>query len=415
MLAYCLIFVASAFATFAQSPPVVPTQPFTPTPIRLTLDDLPEPYATSSASKPAIVVAVPSNATLLVPDVNFRVTIYRSGLRTPRQMIYTPTDDILVTENYGGSISILTGDTTSVFADASNGIARAFGMVFVPGWFYVANAGDLRRFRYQTGDRRIMGTGQVLLTYQSTYHWTRSLILSPSGDRLFVTVGSGSNVDIEYPSRASVQIANLDGTGNATYAWGLRNPVGIDFHPKSGELYVAVQERDELGDDLVPDYFTRIQKDEFYGWPFAYLTPKNVDPRRRFANGSSERPDLVEITRTPDVLLQAHSAVLDMQFYRGTQFPSRYQNGAFIACHGSWNRNAGTGYKLVFIPFNDSNRPQGYYEEFLKGFLLDPQGPTTFGRPVGLLEMKDGSLLFSEDGNGRIYRIEYGKSTVSSK
>ncbi|CAM4838384.1 unnamed protein product [Rotaria magnacalcarata] len=415
MLAYCLIFVASAFATFAQSPPVVPTQPFTPTPIRLTLDDLPEPYATSSASKPAIVVAVPSNATLLVPDVNFRVTIYRSGLRTPRQMIYTPSDDILVVENSGGLISILTDTTTSVFADASNGIARAFGIAFVPGWFYVANAGDLRRFRYQTGDRRIMGTGQVLLTYQSTYHWTRSLILSPSGDRLFVTVGSGSNVDIEYPSRASVQIANLDGTGNATYAWGLRNPVGIDFHPKSGELYVAVQERDELGDDLVPDYFTRIQKDEFYGWPFAYLTPKNVDPRRRFANGSSERPDLVEITRTPDVLLQAHSAVLDMQFYRGTQFPSRYQNGAFIACHGSWNRNAGTGYKLVFIPFNDSNRPQGYYEEFLKGFLLDPQGPTTFGRPVGLLEMKDGSLLFSEDGNGRIYRIEYGKSTVSSK
>ncbi|CAF2092295.1 unnamed protein product [Rotaria magnacalcarata] len=415
MLAYCLIFVASTFATLAQNPPVVPTQTFTPTPIRLTLDDLPEPYATSSSSKPAIVVAVPSNATLLVPDVNFRVTIYRSGLRTPRQMIYTPTDDILVTENYGGSISILTGDTTSVFADASNGIARAFGMAFVPGWFYVANAGDLRRFRYQTGDRRIMGTGQVLLTYQSTYHWTRSLILSPSGDRLFVTVGSGSNVDIEYPSRASVQIANLDGTGNATFAWGLRNPVGIDFHPKSGELYVAVQERDELGDDLVPDYFTKIQKDEFYGWPFAYLTPKNVDPRRRFANGSSERPDLVEITRTPNVLLQAHSAVLDMQFYRGTQFPSRYQNGAFIACHGSWNRNAGTGYKLVFIPFNDSNRPQGYYEEFLKGFLLDPQGPTTFGRPVGLLEMKDGSLLFSEDGNGRIYRIEYGKSTVSSK
>ncbi|CAF1546269.1 unnamed protein product [Rotaria magnacalcarata] len=413
MLAYCLIFVASTFATLAQNPPVVPTQTFTPTPIRLTLDDLPEPYATSSSSKPAIVVAVPSNATLLVPDVNFRVTIYRSGLRTPRQMIYTPSDDILVVENSGGLISILTDTTTSVFADASNGIARAFGIAFVPGWFYVANAGDLRRFRYQTGDRRIMGTGQVLLTYPSTGHWTRSLIVSPNGNQLYVSVGSGSNVNIEYPSRASVQIANLDGTGNATFASGLRNPVGIDFHPKSGELYVAVQERDELGDDLVPDYFTRIQKDEFYGWPFAYLTPKNVDPRRRFANGSSERPDLVEITRTPDVLLQAHSAVLDMQFYRGTQFPSRYQNGAFIACHGSWNRNAGTGYKLVFIPFNDSNRPQGYYEEFLKGFLLDPQGPRTYGRPVGILEMKDGSLLCSEDGNGRIYRIEYVKSSVN--
>ncbi|CAF1205131.1 unnamed protein product [Rotaria magnacalcarata] len=413
MLAYCLIFVASTFATLAQNPPVVPTQTFTPTPIRLTLDDLPEPYATSSSSKPAIVVAVPSNATLLVPDVNFRVTIYRSGLRTPRQMIYTPSDDILVVENSGGLISILTDTTTSVFADASNGIARAFGIAFVPGWFYVANAGDLRRFRYQTGDRRIMGTGQVLLTYPSTGHWTRSLIVSPNGNQLYVSVGSGSNVNIEYPSRASVQIANLDGTGNATFASGLRNPVGIDFHPKSGELYVAVQERDALGDDLVPDYFTRIQKDEFYGWPFAYLTPKNLDPRRRFANGSSERPDLVQQTRTPDVLFQAHSAVLGIQFYRGTQFPSHYQNGAFAAFHGSWNRNAGTGYKLVFIPFNDSNRPQGYYEEFLKGFLLDPQGPRTYGRPVGILEMKDGSLLCSEDGNGRIYRIEYVKSSVN--
>ncbi|CAF1922990.1 unnamed protein product [Rotaria magnacalcarata] len=413
MLAYCLILVASTFATLAQNPPVVPTQTFTPTPIRLTLDDLPEPYATSSSSKPAIVVAVPSNATLLVPDVNFRVTIYRSGLRTPRQMIYTPSDDILVVENSGGLISILTDTTTSVFADASNGIARAFGIAFVPGWFYVANAGDLRRFRYQTGDRRIMGTGQVLLTYPSTGHWTRSLIVSPNGNQLYVSVGSGSNVNIEYPSRASVQIANLDGTGNATFASGLRNPVGIDFHPKSGELYVAVQERDALGDDLVPDYFTRIQKDEFYGWPFAYLTPKNLDPRRRFANGSSERPDLVQQTRTPDVLFQAHSAVLGIQFYRGTQFPSHYQNGAFAAFHGSWNRNAGTGYKLVFIPFNDSNRPQGYYEEFLKGFLLDPQGPRTYGRPVGILEMKDGSLLCSEDGNGRIYRIEYVKSSVN--
>jgi len=142
----------------------------------------------------------------------------------------------------------------------------------------------------------------------------------------------------------------------------------------------------------------------------AYLSPKNVDPRRRFPNGTSERPDLVEITRTPDVLFQAHSAVLGMQFYRGNQFPSHYQNGAFAAFHGSWNRHAGTGYKLVFIPFGDDNRPQGYYEEFLKGFLIDPKGPTTYGRPVGILEMKDGSLLFSEDGNGRLYRIEYVKS-----
>lgn len=136
------------------------------------------------------------------------------------------------------------------------------------GWFYVANAGDLRRYPYKKGDRQLRGTGEILLTYESSHHWTRSLIISPDGDRLFVTVGSGSNVDIEYPSRASVQVAKLDGSNNETFAWGLRNPVGIDFHPKTGDLYVAVQERDEIGDDLVPDYFTRIQKDEFYGWPF---------------------------------------------------------------------------------------------------------------------------------------------------
>ncbi|CAF1169394.1 unnamed protein product [Rotaria sordida] len=412
MLIYFILFITATQLALARDAPIVPIQPFTPEPIHITLDDLPPPYKTSSAEKPAIVVGVPSNATLLVPDVNFRVTIYRDGMQAPRKMIYTPTGDILVTEMHGNRISILTGDDTSVFADGSNGIYQAFGMAFVKNWFYAANAGDLRRYSYQIGDRKLNGTGQILMTYGSTHHWTRNLILSPSGDRLFVTVGSGSNVDIEYPSRASVQVADLDGTHNQTFAWGLRNPVGIDFHPKTGDLYVAVQERDELGDDLVPDHFTRIQNDEFYGWPFAYLSPKNVDPRRRFPNGSSERPDLVERTRTPDVLFQAHSAVMDMHFYRGNQFPSYYQNGAFAAFHGSWNRDAGTGYKLGFIPFNNDNRPEGYYEEFLKGFLIDPQGPTTFGRPVGLLEMKDGSLLFSEDGNGRLYRIEYVKDTI---
>jgi glucose/arabinose dehydrogenase len=142
------------------------------------------------------------------------------------------------------------------------------------------------------------------------------------------------------------------------------------------------------------------------------MSPKNVDPRRRFPNGTSQRPDLVARTLTPDVMFESHSAVLGMQFYRGTQFPTHYQNGAFAAFHGSWNRHAGTGYKYVFIPFGDDNRPKGYYEEFLKGFLIDPQGPRTWGRPVGVLEMKDGSLLFSEDGHGRIYRVEYVNSRV---
>jgi glucose/arabinose dehydrogenase len=264
------------------------------------------------------------------------------------------------------------------------------------------------------------------MSYPSTGHWTRSLIVSPDQTHLYVTVGSASNVDVEYPPRAAALIAEIDGSNQETFASGLRNAVGIDFHPKTGDLYVAVQERDAIGDDLVPDFFTRIQKDEFYGWPFgntlivkmefifrfllAYLSSENVDPRRRFPNGTSERPDLVASTLTPDVLFESHSAVLGMQFYRGTQFPSQYQNGAFAAFHGSWNRHTGTGYKIVFIPFGDDNRPKGYYEEFVKGFLIDPQGPTTWGRPVGILEMKDGSLLVSDDGRGRLYRIEYVNS-----
>jgi len=148
----------------------------------------------------------------------------------------------------------------------------------------------------------------------------------------------------------------------------------------------------------------------------AYLSSKNIDPRRRFSNGSSERPDLVKRTRTPDVLFQAHTAVLGMQFYRGKQFPNHYQNGAFAAFRGSWNRHNGVGYSIVFIPFGTDNRPKGYYEEFLKGFMTDPKGPKTFGRPVGILEMKDGSLLISEDGNGRLYRIEYlGKQSKTKR
>ncbi|CAF1169831.1 unnamed protein product [Adineta ricciae] len=390
---------------------VFPTKLFIPKPIRIFVADLPAPYHTDSIQKPPIVVSIPENATFYLPDSKFRVSVYCDHMESPRKMIYTPKGDILVTEMRGNQILILThnGTRKSVFADQSNGISQAFGMIFVKGWFYVANAGSLRRYPYRFNDKRLYGTGEILMTYESSYHWTRNLIVSPNQDHLYITIGSGSNVDIEYPPRASIQITNLDGSDNQTLAWGLRNPVGIDFHPKTADLYVTVQERDHLGDDLVPDYFTRVQKDDFYGWPFAYLSSKNIDPHRRFLNGSSERPDLVARTRTPDVLFQAHSSVLDMKFYRGKQFPKYYQNGAFAAFHGSWNRDIGVGFNLVFIPFGNDNRPKGHYEEFLRGFMVDSKGPKTFGRPVGLLEMQDGSLLFSEDGHGRLYRIEYLK------
>jgi glucose/arabinose dehydrogenase len=255
----------------------MPVLPFPPEPIRITLADLPAPYSTSSASKPVIVVLIPSNATLFVPDLKFHVSIYRDAMEKPRKMIYNPTGDTLVTEMHGNRISILIGDQTAVFADQSNGISEAFGMAVVEVSHMDSqitnsdsNSGLVLccQFRRTSSISVHDGRSKALGNRRSSVHLRQHLPLDTQFDSLFLTVGSGSNVDIEYPSRASVQVLDLDGSHNQTFAWGLRNPVGIDFHPKTGDLYVSVQERDEIGDDLVPDYFTRIQQGEFFEWPF---------------------------------------------------------------------------------------------------------------------------------------------------
>ncbi|CAF4613708.1 unnamed protein product [Rotaria sp. Silwood2] len=315
-----------------------------------------------------------------------------SGLVSPRYLIYTPTNDILVSESSINRISCLVDndqdgypDQRLTFANASNGLNYPFGMVFANGYFYVGSRDAIRRYSWTSGSRQITGTGEIIMNYAENGHSTRTIVISPNDYRMFVSIGSASNVDVESLPRASVQQANLDGSNQTTFAYGLRNAVGLAFHPITNDLYATCQERDGLGDDLVPDYFTRIQQNDFYGWPFAYMSANLTDPRRRLNNGTSERPDLVSITRTPDVLFQAHSAVLDMRFYTGNQFPSRYRNGVFTAFHGSWNRNNGTGYKIIFIPFNNNtNRPMGYYEDFVNGFLINPPGPDTFGRPMAI-------------------------------
>lgn len=389
---------------------------FVPQSIRITVGDLPAPFNTTSATKRAIVQPVPENPSLYVPE-GFTVKLYISDLSSPRYLIYTPTGDILVSESASNRISCLIDtnndgypDQRLTFADESNGLSYPFGMAFVDEYFYVGNQGETRRYLWTSGNRYINGTGEIVMSYPGSGHSTRTVLISPDKNYLYVSVGSDSNVNEEPLPRASVQRASLNGSNNITFAHGLRNPVGLAFHPVTNDLYVTVQERDELGDDLVPDYFTRIQQNEFYGWPYAYLTSNLTDPRRRLSNGTSERPDLVAQTRTPDVLFQAHSSVLDMRFYTSTQFPAKYRNGAFAAFRGSWNRNSGTGYKIVFIPFDSSsNRPMGYYEDFVHGFLTDPSGPYTFARPVGLLVLKDGSLLFSEDGNNRTYIVQYNQ------
>jgi glucose/arabinose dehydrogenase len=398
-----------------QSKNIIQTEAFSPKPIRVDLKSLPAPFATESASKRPEVVPIPQNPVLRVPP-GFTVNVFAEDLNAPRWLALTPGGDVLVTETGQNRIRLLrdsngdgVADVRETFASRDNGLNRPFGMAFAGDFFFLGNTNAVVRFPYTQGENKITGKGEKIADLPAegyNNHWTRNVIVSPDRQKLYVSVGSGSNVDEEALPRASVQVMNLDGSQQQTFASGLRNPVGLDFHPVTKELYTTVNERDGIGDDLVPDYLTRIQQGEFYGWPYAYLTPNNLDPRQK-TNDQSKRPDLASRTRTPDVLFQAHSAALGLQFYDGKTFPQKYRNGAFAAFRGSWNRDRGTGYKVVFVPFDAKGRSLGYYEDFLTGFLLNPSVPSTWGRPVGLLVLPDGSLLVTEEANNRIYRIQY--------
>ncbi|MBD2076651.1 sorbosone dehydrogenase family protein [Phormidium sp. FACHB-592] len=394
---------------------LVKTEALSPQPIKILPDSLPQSYASSSASKSPNVIPIPSTPTLKVP-AGFVVSVFAEGLDRPRWLALTPTGDVLVTETRQNRIQLLrdanqdgVAEVQKTFAGSQNGLNIPFGMSFSNDAFFLGNTASVLRFPYTKGQEQLSGTGTKITDLPGggyNQHWTRNVIVSPDRTKLYVSIGSQSNADEEPSPRASVQVMNLDGSDRQTFASGLRNPVGLAFHPTTRELYTTVNERDGLGDDLVPDYFTRIQAGQFYGWPYAYITPDLLDPNH-VQNGRSVRPDLAAQTRTPDVLFQAHSAALGVQFYNGQTFPARYRNGAFVAFRGSWNRDRGTGYKIAFVPFNAQGRPQGYYEDFLTGFLVNPTGPDTWGRPVGLLTLPDGSLLVTEEANGRIYRIQY--------
>lgn len=401
----------------ATAPPakLVGTQPLSPQPIRITPETLPSPYSSSSASKSPQVIPVPTNPVLNVPS-GFVVNIFAEGLERPRWLALTPTGDVLVTETPKNQIRLLrdtnkdgVAEVLKIFAGPNNGLNQPFGMAFTDAAFFLGNTEAVRRFPYAKGQEQLSGQGTEITSLPGggyNQHWTRNVIVSPDQQKLYVSIGSQSNNNEEPLPRASIQVMNLDGSNRQTFASGLRNPVGLAFHPQTQGLYATVNERDGLGDDLVPDYLTQVQAGAFYGWPYAYLKPNLLDPNHA-QNGRSDRPDLASQTKTPDVLFQAHSAALGLQFYTGTTFPEKYRNGAFVAFRGSWNRDQGTGYKIVYVPFGQDGRPQGYYEDFLTGFLTDPQGPTTWGRPVGLLVLPDGSLLLTEEANGRIYRIQY--------
>ena len=365
---------------------------------------LPAPYATPSSTNRAQVIERPNGAKLSLP-AGFSITEYATDFQRPRYMLLGPSGELLLTDAVeGGKVFLLFDKNKDFVADGRKelitGLDRPYGMAFHQGYLYVAETTSLKRYKYDAKAMTV-GAGEELVKMAAfgKGHWTRTIAFDSKG-KLYLGVGSASNVDHGEPTmRAAISRMNADGTGQEIYASGTRNPTSIRFYPGTDTLWSAVQERDGLGDDLVPDYLTSIKQGGFYGWPYSYIGP-NADPRR------TENAELVKKTIVPDVVMGAHVAVLDFLPYTGKQFPASYANGIFIAQHGSWNRSQRIGYNVMFIPFKDG-KPSGAPKEFLSGWMLSPSEREVWGRPVGLLQLPDGSILVTDDGGNKIWRISY--------
>jgi glucose/arabinose dehydrogenase/mono/diheme cytochrome c family protein len=381
---------------------------------KITVQDLPAPFATNSAGNGPRIVPRPENMWPQAPK-GFKVDLYVAGLENPRLIRTAPNGDFFVAESEPGRIKIFRGITpdgkpeiVSIFA---SDLDHPFGIAFYPlgpnpKWVYVGNTNSVVRFPYENGDLKARGPSQPLADLPSNGkgHWTRDIQFSPDGNTMFVAVGSGSNVDDPdtHPAeknRANILAFNPDGTGMRIYAYGIRNPVGLAINPQTGQLWCSVNERDALGDNLVPDYITHVQPDGFYGWPWWYMGG-HQDPRLE-----GKHPELKDKVITPDVLLQPHNASLEMTFYDGKQFPQEYDGDIFASEHGSWNRAVRTGYEVIRVPLHQTGQATGEYQEFLTGFVL-PSGDV-WGRPVGVTVAHDGSLLVTDDGSNSIWRVSY--------
>jgi glucose/arabinose dehydrogenase len=386
---------------------------------KITLADLPKPGATKSVDNGPDLVPRPANAQLQVPP-GFKVQLYAAGLRNPRLIRTAPNADVFLAESQPGQIKVFRGITNEgkpeqveIFA---TGLNRPFGMAFYPPgtdpqWVYIANTDSVVRFPYQNGDLKARGAKQTIVPdvpgggfLRGGGHWTRDIAFSKDGKKMFVSVGSLSNNDDtdNNPAerdRADILEFNPDGSGRRVYAWGIRNAVGVAIDPKTGGLWGSVNERDGLGDNLVPDYISHIEDRGFYGWPWYYMGG-HQDPGL-----ADKHPDLKSKVITPDVLVQPHNASLEMLFYEGKQFPADYAGDIFAAEHGSWNRSVRTGYEVVRVPLHQQGHATGEYEDFLTGFVT-PDGKV-WGRPVGVAVAKDGSLLVSDDGSNSIWRVSF--------
>jgi len=399
-----------AFADYSQQKPGIFR--------KITLADLPEPFATQSVFNQPKMVSRPENAwPQALPG--FKVDLYASGLNYPRLLRTAPNGDLFLAESRSGEIKVFRGidkdgkaQQTEVFA---TGLKMPFGIAFYPPgpdpqWVYVGNTDSVVRFPYHKGDLKAGGARQVIVPdlpsgglLTGGGHWTRDIAFSRDGKKMYVSVGSHSNHDDADDNprelhRADVLEYNPDGTGFRVYAYGIRNAVGIAVQPETGELWGSVNERDTLGEDLPPDYITHIQDGGFYGWPWFYMGG-TWDPKHK-----GKHPELKDKVITPDVLLQSHFASLEMLFYEGKQFPQEYRGDIFAAEHGSWNRKKRSGYEVVRVPLKNGHAT-GEYEDFLTGFVTDDGN--VWGRPVGVAVGNDGSLFVSDDGSKSIWRVSY--------
>lgn len=393
--------------------------------------DLPEADTKASKTNFSKVVPWPDGMTPTAP-AGFVVSKFAEGMKSPRNIVIAPNGDVIVVlsnsqrtrveqaanEISGKAKSEVQGksvNTVMLFRDANNdgkpevistflaGLNQPYGAAFIGNSFYVANTDGVWVYPYKTGDTEIKAAGKKILDLPAggyNNHWTRNLIVKPDQSKLYVSVGSGSNVAerglANEVRRANILEINPDGTGEKIYGSGLRNPVGMAWAPTTNALWTAVNERDGLGDDLVPDYITSVKEGAFYGWPFSYFG-KNEDPRLK-----GQAPELVAKALVPDIAVGSHTASLGLAFYTAKKFPTKYQGGVFIGQHGSWNRSELVGYKVAFIPFKNG-KPTGSMEDFLIGFIKNEK--EVYGKPVGVAVAKDGSLLVADDVSGIIWRV----------
>ncbi len=409
---------AAAASTLKDPAPKAPFTDFryeTPGTIhKITVRDLPEPYATESAGNSASVVARPDNVWPVAP-AGFKVELYAAGLEDPRAMRTAPNGDIFLAESEAGRIRVFRGmmqdgkpEQTQVFA---KGLKRPYGIAFYPPgpdpqWIYIGNTNDVIRLPYHNGDLQASGGSQHIADLpEGGGHWTRAVDFSKDGKKMFVAVGSGSNVDDPdtHPgekNRADILWCDPANCELKVYAYGIRNAGGgIAVNPRTGELWCSVNERDALGDNLVPDYITHVEEGGFYGWPWWYIGA-HQDPRH-----AGKHPELKDKAIVPDVLLQPHNASLELTFYEAEKFPAEYRGDIFASEHGSWNKAVRTGYEVIRVPLHQTGHATGEYQDFLTGFVL-PDGHV-WGRPVGITVAPDGSLLVSDDGSNSVWRVSY--------